>query len=59
MITEEQFQAYVELQQSGLQNMMNTQGVQNLTKLTKEEQTEIRENYEKLSDQYPEVADAD
>ena len=49
-ITPEQFESYVEVQQSGITNMMNISYVCELTGLTKNECIYIMKNYSELKD---------
>jgi len=52
LITPEQFENYVEIQQSGITNMMNVKYVSELTGLTKDECIYIMRNYETLSEDF-------
>ena len=51
-ITKEQFEAYVDVQESGITNMFNVKLVGELSGLGKEEIMEIMKNYGTLKDKY-------
>ena len=53
-ITKEQFEAYVDVQMSGVTNMFDVQMVSGLSGLNKEEIMEIMKNYGTLKDKYDE-----
>ena len=53
-ITKEQFEAYVDVQMSGVTNMFDVQMVSGLSGLNKEEIMEIMKNYGELKDKYDE-----
>ena len=53
-ITKEQFEAYVDVQMSGVTNMFNVKLVGELSGLEKEEIMEIMKNYGTLKDKYDE-----
>ena len=53
-ITEEQFEAYVDVQESGVTNMFDVKTVGRLSGLEKEEIIEIMKNYGTLKDKYDE-----
>ena len=53
-ITKEQFEAYVDVQMSGVTNMFNVKLVGELSGLKKEEIVEIMTNYGTLKDKYDE-----
>ena len=53
-ITKEQFEAYVDVQMSGVTNMFNVKLVGELSGLEKEEIMEIMTNYGTLKDKYDE-----
>ena len=53
-ITKEQFEAYVDVQESGVTNMWNVKLVGQLSGLEKEQIMEIMKNYDKLKDKYDE-----
>ena len=53
-ITKEQFQAYVDVQMSGVTNMFDVKTVGELSGLEKEEIKEIMKNYRTLNDKYNE-----
>ena len=53
-ITKEQFEAYVDVQMSGVTNMMNVTLVGELTGLTRNECIEIMKNYGTLKEKYDE-----
>ena len=53
-ITKEQFEAYVNVQMSGVTNMFDVQMVSGLSGLNKEEIIEIMKNYGTLKDKYDE-----
>jgi hypothetical protein len=56
MITQEQFESYEELRQSGVTNMYVLKTVMNYTGLEKEQIVEIMHNYKELKAKYyPEV----
>ena len=51
-ITEEQFEAYVRVQKSGVTNMFDLNNVKALTGLNKEQCLEIMSNYGELEEKY-------
>ena len=53
-ITKEQFEAYVDVQMSGITNMFDVRTVGELSGLEKEEIMEIMKNYGELKDKYDE-----
>ena len=53
-ITKEQFEAFVDVQMSGVTNMFNVKLVGELSGLEKEEIIEIMKNYGTLKDKYDE-----
>ena len=53
-ITKEQFEAYVDVQMSGITNMFDVKMVQSLSGLEKEQIMEIMKNYGTLKDKYDE-----
>ena len=53
-ITKEQFEAYVDVQMSGVTNMFDVQMVSGLSGLNKEEIIEIMKNYGTLKEKYDE-----
>ena len=53
-ITKEQFEAFVDVQMSGVTNMFNVKLVGELSGLEKEEIMEIMKNYGTLKDKYDE-----
>ena len=53
-ITKEQFEAYVDVQESGVTNMFNAKLVGELSGLEKEEIMEIMKSYGTLKDKYDE-----
>jgi len=53
-ITKEQFEAYVDVQMSGVTNMFDVRTVGELSGLEKEEIMEIMKNYGELKDKYDE-----
>ena len=53
-ITQEQFEAYVDVQMSGVTNMFDVQMVSGLSGLNKEEIMKIMKNYGTLKDKYDE-----
>ena len=53
-ITKEQFEAYVNVQMSGVTNMFDVQMVSGLSGLNKEEIMEIMKNYGELKEKYDE-----
>ena len=53
-ITKEQFEAYVDVQMSGITNMFDVRTVGQLSGLEKEEILEIMKNYGELKDKYDE-----
>lgn len=56
MITQEQFESYEDVRQSGVINMFHIRVVSELTDLTEEEIHEIMHNYAELkSKYYPEL----
>ena len=52
--TKEQFEAYVDVQMSGVTNMFDVKTVGDLSGLEKEEIMEIMKNYGELKDKYDE-----
>jgi len=57
MITQEQFESYEDVRESGVTNMFNLRVVQQLTDLTVEQIKEIMHNYEELKEKYyPELS---
>jgi len=53
-ITKEQFEAYVDVQMSGVTNMFDVRTVGQLSGLEKEQIMEIMTNYSELKDKYDE-----
>ena len=53
-ITKEQFEAYVDVQMSGVTNMFDVRTVGDLSGLEKEEILTIMQNYGELKDKYDE-----
>ena len=53
-ITKEQFEAYLDVQESGITNMFNAKLVGELSGLNKEEIIEIMKNYGTIKDKYDE-----
>ena len=53
-ITKENFEAYVDVQESGITNMFDVRMVQSLSGLEKEEIMSIMKNYGELKDKYDE-----
>ena len=53
-ITKEQFEAYVNVQMSGVTNMIDVQMVSGLTGLEREQIMTIMKNYGELKDKYDE-----
>ena len=53
-ITQEQFEAYVDVQESGVTNMMDVKTVGQLSGLEKEQIMTIMTNYGQLKDKYDE-----
>ena len=53
-ITKQQFEAYVDVQMSGVTNMFDVRTVQSLSGLEKEQIMEIMKNYGTLKDKYDE-----
>ena len=53
-ITKEQFEAYVDVQESGVTNMFDVRTVGDLSGLEKEEILTIMQNYGELKDKYDE-----
>ena len=51
-ITQEEFDAYVKVQMSGVTNMFDVRTVSSLTGLTRDEITNIMQNYRELQEQY-------
>ena len=51
-ITKEQFEAYVDVQESGVTNMFDVRTVQSLSGLGKEKIMEIMKNYGTLKNKY-------
>lgn len=51
-INKEQFESYVEIQESGITNMMNVRYVSDLTGLTRDECIYIMQNYTELRKLY-------
>ena len=53
-ITQEQFEAYVDVQESGITNMFDVKMVQSLSGLEKEQILTIMQHYGELKDKYDE-----
>ena len=53
-ITQEQFEAYVDVQESGITNMFDVKTVSQLSGLEKEQIMTIMTNYGELKDKYDE-----
>ena len=53
-ITKKQFEAYIDVQESGVTNMFDVRTVQSLSGLNKEKIMEIMKNYGELKDKYDE-----
>ena len=53
-ITKEQFEAYVDVQESGVTNMFDVRTVSQLSGLEKEQIMKIMTNYGELKDKYDE-----
>ena len=53
-ITKQQFEAYIDVQMSGVTNMFDVRTVQSLSGLNKEEIMEIMKNYGELKAKYDE-----
>ena len=53
-ITKEQFEAYVDVQESGVTNMFDVKMVQSLSGLEKEQIMTIMQHYGELKDKYDE-----
>jgi hypothetical protein len=53
-ITQEQFEAYVDVQESGITNMFDVKMVQSLSGLEKEQIMTIMTNYGELKEKYNE-----
>ena len=53
-ITKEQFEAYVDVQESGITNMFDVKMVQSLSGLEKEQILTIMQHYGELKDKYDE-----
>ena len=53
-ITKEQFEAYVDVQESGVTNMFDVRMVQSLSGLEKEQIMTIMQHYGELKDKYNE-----
>ena len=53
-ITKEQFEAYVDVQMSGITNMFDVKMVQSLSGLEKEQIMTIMQHYGELKDKYDE-----
>ena len=51
-ITQEQFDAYVEVQESGVTNMFNVQVVSDYSGLSRDKIMTIMKNYSDLNDRY-------
>ena len=51
-ITQEQFDAYVEVQESGITNMFNVQVVSDYSGLSRDKIMTIMKNYSDLNDRY-------
>ena len=51
-ITKDQFEAYVDVQMSGVTNMMNVRTVSELSGLERQEIITIMKNYNKLQEKY-------
>jgi len=54
MVTKEEFESYVEVQESGVTNMWDIRYVGELSGLTKEQCFYIMKNYGSLADKYSE-----
>jgi len=54
-ITKEQFKAFEKVRSSGVTNMYNVPMVINLSNLTREQITNIMNDYDELMEKYPEV----
>ena len=56
-ITKEKFEAFVEVQRSGMTNMLNVKAVSELSDevISTDEVKEIMKQYDSLMEQYPEV----
>lgn len=55
-ITREQFEAYVDVQESGMTNMFDVKTVGDLSGLERPTIISIMEQYSKLTEVYPDVA---
>ncbi len=55
MITEQQFQAYEDVRESGVTNMYDVKMVEQLSDLTIPQIREIMKNYDSLCKKYPNV----
>ena len=55
-ITSEQFEAYVDVQESGMTNMFDVKTVGDLSGLERPTIISIMEQYSKLTEVYPDVA---
>ena len=53
-ITKEQFEAYVDVQESGVTNMFDVRTVSDLSGLDKEQIMKIMKNYSELKEKYDE-----
>ena len=53
-ITQEQFEAYVDVQESGVTNMFDVRTVSDLSGLDKEQIMKIMKNYGELKEKYDE-----
>ena len=53
-ITQEQFEAYVDVQESGVTNMFDVKTVGQLSRLDKEQIMTIMKSYSELKDKYDE-----
>jgi len=53
-ITKEQFEAYVDVQESGVTNMLDVKTVSNLSGLEKKQILTIIKNYSELKEKYDE-----
>jgi hypothetical protein len=51
-ITKQQFDDYVDVQMSGVTNMFDVRTVSSLTGLTRDEITNIMQNYKELQEKY-------
>ena len=55
-ITQDQFEAYVDVQMSGVTNMMDVRTVSELSGLERQEIITIMRNYNELQDKYESVS---